>query len=175
VILKTVKGIVKASKESDKKARADGELLKYVVEIHDKKGVLNEVREIYSKHYVFPSEVSMNLNLGKEGHNVRGPFPLSEGALANSKLNRWEIEKEKEEKDTSVLEGHFSDAEEKNYKYGYIVYEEIFGIKRFVELKFSDKALLKSNVDRMLNASSHGHKRRVLRVKLSNNQEKLYE
>lgn len=174
-VLKTVKGIVKASQRSDQKALEDGQSIKYVVEIYDKNDTLIEVKEVYSSVYSFEKEILEDLNLSPENCNVRGPFPLVEGALADSKLNRWENEKEKSEKDVTIVEKHFAEAEQKHYKYGYIVYEEVLGVKRFAELKFTDKALPRYKVNKMLRSSKHGHKRHVLRVKLSDGKEKLYE
>jgi hypothetical protein len=175
IILKIIEGILATSKKSDEKAKKRKELVKYVVEIHNKKDMLIEVKEFYSKHYLFESEISSNLKLGLVKHLVRGPFPLTEGSLADAKINRWQIEKEKERKDSPLIESHLDKAEEDKYKYGYVVYEEIFGIKRFVELKLTDKPMLKYKVDQLLSYSVRGAERSVVRVKLSTRKEKIYK
>jgi len=174
-VLNTIKGIVKSVKESDKKSIDEGELLKYVVEVYNKENILSEVREIYSKYYLFNYEIVKNLSLDSIKHIIRGPFPLVEGALADAELNRWEIEKEKEEKDLEIIENHLAGAENKEYKYGYIVYEDVIGVKRFVELMFTKNAIVKNKIDKILNSSNNNRKRKILRIRLSNKQEKLFE
>ena len=171
--MQTVKGIVKASKQSDEKAIEDGELLKYVVEIYDKKNILNEVKEFYSKVYAFHAEISRDMNLLSINHKIRGPFPLVEDALTNSKLDRWEIEREKCDSDKNIIDMHLS--KNREYKYGYIVYDEIFTVKRFVELKFTNVALPKYKIDKMLKSSDSSHKRCIIRVKLDTKKEKIYQ
>lgn len=171
----TVKQIVATTERNDQQARASGELLKYIVELFDDKGVLNEVREIYSKHYLFEGEIVHNLKIHSRKYYIRGPFPLVEGALTDSRLNRWEKEKEKASKDEQLLTDHFFDAKEKDYKYGYIVYEETFGVKTFVELKFTHKALPQHEVSKILRNSPRGKQRHITRVKLSDGKEKIYQ
>ena len=175
-ILSTVRGIVESVKKSDKQARENGELLKYVIEIYDVKdgeNILEEVREIYSKHYLFSSEVLRDLKLGSKKHEIRGPFPLFEGSISDAKLNRWEIEKEKQKNDSTLIDNHIKLKENENYKYAYIVYEEVMGVERFVELTFSDSSMPKSQIEKVMKSSSVG-KRNILRINLSNKEEKKY-
>ncbi|MFW5890626.1 MAG: hypothetical protein ACOCUI_00230 [bacterium] len=175
IILSTVKEIVKISKKSDEEAKAEGNLIKYIIEIYNKKDIIEEVQQVYSNKYIFEYEIIRDLKISNIKYNIRGPFPLYDGALADSKLNRWEIEKNKEQEDKVTSDNIFNEAEDKNYKYGYIVYEKIMGVKRFIELKFTNKALPKYKVDKMLNATSTGNGRIVKRIKIKNGEEKIYK
>lgn len=173
-ILKAVRDIGNASKTTDKEALDKGKFLKYIVEVYDKNsGILNEVRTFYTDSYIFTNEFIFQ-NKIDPWNKVRGPFPLKEGALADGKLNRWEYEKKKLETDTIKMQNHIKEAIEKKFKYGYTLYDNIFGIKTIVEIKFVDKSLSEKEIQEMKKNFGVGSSGFIVRTTLSNGVEKEY-
>jgi hypothetical protein len=173
-ILKTVKEISSLSKENDAEAIKKEKLLKYIVEVYGKEdGILNEVRTYYSDSYVFIPELIKDHKIDS-WNRVRGPFPLKNGALANAKLNRWEHEKKKLEEDAKKMNDCFNEAKTKEYKYGYVLHDEMFGLKRILEIKFTESVLSQKEIQVMLNSSESKQKVSLNRIKLCDGSEKIY-
>jgi len=168
VILNKINEISDASKKADENAIKSGSLLKYIVELYDKNGMLNEVKSFYTEAYIYPIEVCYDMGLTNLKHKIRGPFPLIENALADSKINRWELEKDNFTKDKTVIESHIINSRDKNYKYAYVVYEEIFGINKFIEIRFSYKSLSKDSINNILNIKRFGNKRTIEKINIEN-------
>jgi hypothetical protein len=158
----------------DKDAFADGKLIKYIFEIRNSKGL--NLAFLYSDVYLSNSEALNRANVKikkKDEIIIRGPFPLYDGALANSKIARWEKEKERSVRDSNIIKEETKNAKESGFKYIYFLISNEYNVDRVLDFEISEKALVKSAVNKML--AKLPSKGRVERINLVNNKANYYE
>jgi hypothetical protein len=171
---KFVHSVRQEAKEMDEKALDNGKMIKYIFEIR-RKGKL-DLAFLYSDIHLTQNEALNRTNVRlKKGDdiNIRGPFPLYDGALANSKIARWEREKERSEQDLILMDKLIEDEKQAGNKYIYFTMAKSYGVDRLVDNQASKSALPQSEVNKMLKKIYYGTGF-VNRICLSNGKTKRY-
>jgi len=163
--------IMHDSAEKDQEERANGKLLKYVFEIRNKNNEIRDVMCAYTESYYTDAEITSKVGLSGDEFTMRGPFPLAEGAITDSKINRWKEEQEKSVNDVLIVDEKIKQAQREEYKYIYLIYDYIFDVDRFVSFSKSNTAFKKDKIHKIL---SIGNSRRIKRLNLTNGEEKRY-
>lgn len=164
--------VMRESSDRDKKEVAAGNLIKYIFEIRDTKGNIEDVICVYTDLYYNRNEIISKSGFEGTHFTIRGPFPLYDGAMANSKINRWKSETEKSEKDLVLIEKKIALAEKSRYKYIYLFFDDVFGVERFTTFLNANKAIPKYKIEKFL---EKGNKRTIKRIALDTGNEKVYE
>lgn len=163
--------VMRESAAQDKKERLNGKLLKYIFEIRDAKNKIKDVICAYTCSYYYINEIILKTGLGEKNLTVRGPFPIVEDGLVDSKINRWKEENEKSSGDSGLIEKKIKDAKKNGYKYIYLIFDNIFGIERFSSFSNSDKAYALSKVNKLISSGTNRH---IKRINLLNGKEKIF-
>jgi len=160
----------------DNKALEDNKLIKYIFEVKKQTGKI-ELSFLYSDIHLTKDEALNRSKIKiKKGDSLqlRGPFPLYDGALADSKIARWEFEKQKVDVDKEEIETYISEQKDKGFKYVYLIMANSYGVCRLISMQSSKKALSDSSVNKMLKKVYYGTGL-VKRVNILNGKEKVYE
>jgi hypothetical protein len=161
--------------DMDRKAMENGKIIKYIFEIKKDNNV--DLAFLYSdihlSHHEALNRADVQIKKGDD-INIRGPFPLREGALADSRILRWEREKRKSEEDEKVISRAKERCISAGDKYLYVVVANSYGIDRVVDFRSSQKALSKNSVTKMIKKVYYGTGH-VVRVCLLSGEEKRYE
>ena len=161
--------------DMDRIAMGNGKIIKYIFEIKkdEKVDLAFLYSDIHLSHHEALNRADVQIKKGDDV-NIRGPFPLRDGALADSRILRWERELRKSKEDQIIIEQAKSRCVDAGDKYLYVVVANSYGIDRVVNFRSSQKALSSPSVTKMIKKVYYGTGH-VVRVCLLNGEEKRYE
>jgi hypothetical protein len=164
--------IMRNSKNRDREEAKKGNVLKYVFEMRGDDNQIEDVVCAYTEAYYKNDEIAAKSGLNNKKFTIRGPFPIVEGGISDSKINRWREEKEKSKNDDFLIKSKIKETKKAGFKYIYLIFDCIFDVERFASFMTAKKALEKRKIQKLLGSSVN---RKIKRINLFNNQEKIYE
>ena len=168
------KKIREAAIKEDEEAKKRGNNLKYIIEYLKEDGEIKDVKCFYSIQYISNSEAIKQINTKKENINLRGPFPLFKNAISDSKIARWELEKERNKKDKEKIEKIIEKAKKNKDKYIHFIFSTVFKIDRLIAYKnsqdcFSEELL--SKVLKSLEKNKDEYEKKIVTLNVETREE----